>query len=68
MTTKTKPLPQRYEIVELDPETGEEDSLLAEGTHRAMVASYASLVSEKYDEWQHGEIDYWPIFRLQPQA
>lgn len=59
-----------YELIELDPATGEEDQLVATGTWDAMEAHLADVIDEAEGEWEDGFLaaEAWPWYRIQPAA
>jgi hypothetical protein len=60
---------QKFEIIGIDPETGDEDSLISEGTHAKMQALLDEMIADFFasDEWD-GRIETYPVYRLQPAA
>jgi hypothetical protein len=60
---------QKFEIIEVDPETGDEDSLIIEGTYAQMQVFMDEMIADFFamDEWD-GRIETYPIYRLQPAA
>jgi hypothetical protein len=58
-----------FELVELDPETGEEDSRLAgPGTFRQMEKAMARSLDSLRDDEACGFDWTWPVLRIQPAS
>lgn len=57
-----------YELVELDPMTGEEDQLICTGTWAQMEAELADTIDEMEGEWEDGflAVEAWGWYRIQP--
>ncbi|XVU25821.1 hypothetical protein ACQPZJ_01815 [Actinoplanes sp. CA-054009] len=59
-----------FELIEVDPVTGEEDQLLGTGTMAQMEREMRSLIADMDAEW--GELDadryglVWSVLRIQP--
>jgi hypothetical protein len=56
----------RYELVELDPATGEEDQLLGTGTWKAMERHRDEILEELEEDWDSSRAG-WPVLVIQPQ-
>jgi hypothetical protein len=60
---------QKFEIIGIIPETGEEDCLIIEGTYAQMQVFMDEMIADFFamDEWD-GRIETYPVYRLQPAA
>lgn len=58
---------QLFEIIEIDPATGEEDQLISQGTRSQMEKEIAWKIADfmAADEWD-GTIADFPVWRMQP--
>jgi hypothetical protein len=58
---------QKFEIIEIDPATGDEDQLICQGTRAQMEKDLNWMISDFFaaDEWD-GRIETYPVYRLQP--
>lgn len=56
-----------FELVELDPMTGDEDHLVATGTFARLEREMAKLIDEVETEWDE-EQTTWSAYRIQPAA
>jgi len=55
----------RYELIELDPATGEEDQLLGTGTWKQMAKHRDEMLEELAEDWD-SERATWPVLMIQP--
>lgn len=55
----------KFELVELDPATGEEDHLVETGSFRRMVREMEELLAEAAEDWDERGAA-WPAYRVQP--
>ncbi len=56
-----------FELVEMDPATGQEDQLIAEGSLRRMIAHRDEILEELATDWDD-ERATWPVLIIQPAA
>jgi hypothetical protein len=59
--------PQLFELVELDPATGQEDQLMspAPGTWKQVAEHRDSILMDVITDWDDGRAT-WPILVIQP--
>lgn len=60
---------QKFEIIEIDQATGEEDHFIVEGTRAQMERELAEMIADfmAADEWD-GLAETFPVWRMQPVA
>lgn len=58
---------QKFEIIEIDPATGDEDALICQGTRTKMERELAEMIADfmAADEWD-GRAETYPVYRMQP--
>ena len=55
-----------FEIIEVDPATGEEDQLIARGSLRRMERMLTDMIEDfMWSDWDECGAT-WPVWRLQP--
>jgi hypothetical protein len=57
-----------WELIEIDPATGEEDHLIATGTFAQMSAEMSSIIEEVVGDYDAEGAHYWSWMRVQPAA
>ncbi|MEU8821793.1 hypothetical protein [Actinoplanes sp. NPDC048796] len=59
-----------YELIEIDPQTGDADQLLGTGTMRQMERQMQTLIADMDAEWGELDVDrygvVWSALRIQP--
>lgn len=54
-----------FELIEIDPVTGEEDHLISTGTMRAMEKDLKGLLEDIAEDWDEND-QPWSWYRIQP--
>lgn len=55
-----------WELIEIDPATGEEDQLLDEGSRAEMEKHLADILEDEAGEAEDGELVAPGVYRIQP--
>ncbi|BAL85478.1 hypothetical protein AMIS_2580 [Actinoplanes missouriensis 431] len=57
---------EMYELIEVDPATGNEDQLITTGTLRQVTRAMRDLIADMQEDWECGGA--WSWLRIQPAA